>query len=222
MTEQRIDFRGHKFNVRTRDMLLETERLAGRQYVITQGSYQPRTEFSAGTHMGGGVFDLRASDLPPAGRLYAVLTLRRVGFAAWLRTPAQGDWPYHIHAVAKDDDDLSDDAQDQVTAYLRGRNGLASNGPDDGPRDYVNVVWETYLKNRRVEDNLPTVEELLKAHIVAADPKTGDPKDYGTLSGCIWTLMARTADDDTRTNAISAQLTAIKAQLDKMSGTDPA
>jgi hypothetical protein len=63
-----------------------------------------------------------------------VLALRKAGFAAWHRTPAQGPWPDHVHAVLIGHPDLAPAAQRQVTAYLNGRDGLADNGLDDGPR----------------------------------------------------------------------------------------
>jgi GH25 family lysozyme M1 (1,4-beta-N-acetylmuramidase) len=105
------------------------EQLAGRQFVITQGSYQSSVAASAGTHDRGGVVDVRWT-----GRDSDVRDLRRAGMAAWHRTPAQGPWPDHIHAVVIGHPDLAPAAARQITAYFNGRNGLANNGPDDGPR----------------------------------------------------------------------------------------
>ena len=167
MSETRITFRGRRFNVRTRDMLLEAERRAGRTWVITQGSYNPGgTAASGGTHDGGGVFDLRMEPLTSHQRAQAVLALRMVGFAAWLRTPAQSDWPYHIHAVAIGDDDLSDAARNQVAQYKAGRNGLANGGPDDGPGSYRKVTWESYQAAPNEEDDMTPQQQrqLAEAH----------------------------------------------------------
>lgn len=107
------------------------EKLAGHEFVCTQGSYQSGAgdENSAGTHDLGGVVDLRW-----CGHYACIRHLRMAGLAAWLRTPAQGPWPHHIHAVVVGHPRLAASAQSQVFAYLEGRNGLARSGTDDGPR----------------------------------------------------------------------------------------
>lgn len=112
---------------------------------VTQGSYNAGgVAQSAGTHDGGGVVDLHASSLSAAERLDVLTEARRRGFAAWLRTPYQGDWVWHIHAVAIGCSDLSSSAARQVTAYLNDRNGLSGNGPDDGPDGFRRMTWEKY------------------------------------------------------------------------------
>lgn len=136
---------GSTLNLRTIEMLISAERRCGFTLVITQGSYNTNTEQSAGTHDGGGALDVRAKDLTSAQRDTVVKELRRVGFAAWLRTPSQGDWPYHIHAVAAGDQDLSAAARQQVVDYNTGLNGLANKGPDDGPRQFVGTVYRQEL-----------------------------------------------------------------------------
>lgn len=144
----RVTFEGFAMDARTRDMLLDARALCPAPMVITQGAYSTSVSASAGTHSGGGVIDIRARDLSTTQRSQVVSYMRRVGFAAWLRTPSQADWPYHVHAVAVGCPDLSSAAAAQVVDYKNNRNGLASNGPDDGPRTWVNVTWETYLKAR--------------------------------------------------------------------------
>ena len=139
----RITYRGVQMNTRTRSMLLEAERLLGRTLSITQGSYTSSNPSSAGTHDGGGVLDLSVSGMSGTTRTEVLRQLRRVGFAAWLRTPAQGDWGYHIHAVALADTDLSPAAQHQAGDYYLGLNGLANRGPDDGPA-VTKRTWEEY------------------------------------------------------------------------------
>lgn len=115
-------------------------------FVVEQGSYSPAVDpTSAGTHDGGGALDLDAERLTTTQRLAAVTALRAVGFAAWLRTPAQGNWPLHIHAIAISDTDLSTPAQKQVGAYYEGRNGLANNLPDDGPK-VPKATYEEFLR----------------------------------------------------------------------------
>jgi len=114
--------------------------------VITQGSYNTSVSASAGTHSGGGAVDFRARDLNDAQVAEALLKLRHVGFAAWHRLPEQGPWVEHVHAIAIGCPDLSASAADQVVAYGEGRNGLANNRADDGPRTYVGWTWEKYKK----------------------------------------------------------------------------
>lgn len=74
--------------------------------------------------------------------------LRQVGFAAWLRTPAQG-FAYHIHAVALSDPDLSSGAQHQAGDYYLGYNSLAGRGSDDGPPSRRSPGRNTSARSRR-------------------------------------------------------------------------
>jgi hypothetical protein len=111
--------------------LEHAETLAGKTFVVTQGSYQGGHGDlnSAGTHDAGGAVDLRWTGDPRD-----IWCLRAAGFAAWHRTPSQGPWPDHIHAVLVDHPRLAAGAARQVESYRAGRNGLANNGADDGPR----------------------------------------------------------------------------------------
>lgn len=139
-----IIFEDRRMDARTRDMLVEARRISGLPLRITQGGFNAGgVSASAGTHDGGGVLDISVRDLDAVERELAVRRLRQVGFAAWLRTPAQG-FVYHIHCVAVGCPSLSPAAARQVTAYLKGRNGLANNGPDDGDQLYVRNTWESY------------------------------------------------------------------------------
>lgn len=142
----RLTYRGVTMNARTKAMLLAAEGLLGRTLVIEQGSYNPGGDpTSAGTHDGGGALDIGVGGLTSTQRTTTVRRLREVGFAAWLRTPQQGDWPYHIHAIAVSDTDLSPQAQHQAGDYYLGQNGLANRGPDDGPA-VTKVTWEEYQR----------------------------------------------------------------------------
>ncbi|MEV4535498.1 peptidoglycan-binding domain-containing protein [Asanoa sp. NPDC049518] len=139
---------GFVVNARTQAMLLETQRLLGQTLVLEQGSYNPGGDpTSAGTHDGGGVVDISVTGMTAARRTAAARALRQVGFAAWVRDPSQGDWPWHIHAVAISDTDLSTQAQNQVGDYYLGMNGLANHGPDDGPRIPIKT-WEQYQRQQ--------------------------------------------------------------------------
>ncbi|GAA4380923.1 peptidoglycan-binding protein [Actinomadura verrucosospora] len=142
----RVPADGAVVNTRTRSMLAEAERLLGRDLVLDQGSYNPGGDpTSAGTHDGGGVVDVSVQGMDSATRTAVARTLRRVGFAAWVRSPAQGDWPWHIHAAAISDTDLSSQAQHQTGDYYLGLDGLSGRGPDDGPKVTIRT-WEEYQR----------------------------------------------------------------------------
>ncbi len=121
---------------RTLAKLRAAELRLGHKFVVVQGSYRggAGARASAGTHDRGGVIDLRTWDLPPdISPQAAVRALREAGLIAWYRTKAQGFDP-HFHAIDYGNPDLAPAAARQVTAWEQGRNGLANNGPDDGPR----------------------------------------------------------------------------------------
>jgi hypothetical protein len=137
---------GYVVNARTRAMLTEAGRLLGSHLKLVQGSYNPGGDpTSAGTHDGGGVVDIAVTGMSVATRTKVTRALRQVGFAAWVRNPGQADWPWHIHAAAINDTDLSSQAQHQVGDYYLGLNGLANHGPDDGPKVPKNT-WEEYQR----------------------------------------------------------------------------
>lgn len=123
----RTTWSGRTINIRTRDMLREAQRLSGGMTInLSQGSYNRGVSASAGTHDGGGVVDIASSSTT------LVQALRKAGFAAWIRTPAQG-FSYHIHACAIGDREMAQGAKNQVQAYFNGRDGLARNGVDTNP-----------------------------------------------------------------------------------------
>ncbi|MFI9387460.1 peptidoglycan-binding protein [Kutzneria sp. NPDC052558] len=137
---------GHTVNTRTQAMLTEAERLLGLHLTLSQGSYNPGGDpSSAGTHDGGGVVDVSVTGMSAATRTAVAKALRQVGFAAWVRNPDQGDWPWHIHAAAISDTDLSTQAQNQTGDYYLGFNGLANHGADDGPKVPIQT-WEDYQR----------------------------------------------------------------------------
>ncbi len=137
---------GTVVDTRTRDMLREAERRLGRHLALDQGSYNPGGDpTSAGTHDGGGVVDVTVTGMTSTTRRHVAKVLRKVGFAAWVRSPSQGDWPWHIHAVAISDTDLSSAAQHQVGDYYLGLDGLADHAPDDGPQVPIHT-WEEYQR----------------------------------------------------------------------------
>lgn len=146
-----MHWRGSRFDARTVDMLKEAERLSGIRIEPTQGSYNTSVSASAGTHAGGGAVDIRTRHLTRPQVDQLVAALRRVGFAAWYRTRAQGFTMDHIHGIAVDCPDLSTGAQAQVSQYLRGTNGLKGAGRDDGPRQWAGRTWEQYRAEQKPE-----------------------------------------------------------------------
>ncbi|QKG24499.1 peptidoglycan-binding domain-containing protein [Actinomadura verrucosospora] len=142
----KVQRNGYTVDARTQAMLTEAERLLGFKLVLSQGSYNPGGDASsAGTHDGGGVVDISVTGMSAATRTSVARALRQVGFAAWVRNPNQGDWPWHIHAAAISDTDLSSQAQHQTGDYYLGLNGLANRAPDDGPRIPIQT-WEEYQR----------------------------------------------------------------------------
>jgi len=143
----RVSVKGGVVNARTRSMLNRAKRLLGRDLALLQGSYNLGGDpTSAGTHDGGGVVDISVKGMSSGTRTAALRALRRVGFAAWVRSPDQADWPWHIHAAAINDTDLSSQAQRQIGDYYLGLNGLAGRGPDDGPKVTIRT-WEEYRRH---------------------------------------------------------------------------
>jgi peptidoglycan hydrolase-like protein with peptidoglycan-binding domain len=146
-TGSRTDaYGGQQVNTRTSNMLAAAEAMLSWSLVLSQGSYTSADPTSAGTHDGGGVVDVSVTSMTTTQRWETVRALRTVGFAAWLRNPSQGSWPYHIHAAAVSDPDLAPAASNQIHDYYFGKNGLANHAPDDTPTAYQVAFtwWEKY------------------------------------------------------------------------------
>lgn len=140
-----VTWRGVTLDERSAAMMDEVARLCpGTPVQPSQGSWSTSVGASAGTHSGPGAIDIKARDLNPAQRSAVETAMRQVGWAAWIRSPQQGNWPWHIHGIAVGCPGLPSSAANQVRQYLDGTNGLANHGPDRGNRQYVGVTWETY------------------------------------------------------------------------------
>lgn len=146
-----VTWRGAKFDEQTRDMLVELDKLVGPNVQIrpTQGSYSTAVGASAGTHAGGGAVDLSVAKLNAFQVQLVVFLARRVGFAAWHRTPSEGPWVAHIHMINKTARDAAPAAKRQVSAYRAGKNGLASGKPDKHTSlgAPITATWASYLAN---------------------------------------------------------------------------
>jgi hypothetical protein len=144
---------GVPLDARMAEQMDEVVRLCGSQAPVraTQGCYSGGgVQASAGTHDGCGAIDIAGEGLTDHQRALIRDAGRMVGLAMWIRTPYQSDWPWHLHGISvqpggkADSGCLSSGAHGQVVDYFEGRNGLASGAPDDGPRQWVGVTWETY------------------------------------------------------------------------------
>lgn len=108
--------------------------------------------------------------------------------AAWHRTPAQGRWVDHIHAVVVGHPKLAPSAARQITAYLNRKNGLANGGRDDGPQltpiPSPVFPWPTPPKSKtpRLDVAIPKLEDTIRA-----TKGTGQP-------GVLRTLKAKLAE----------------------------
>lgn len=93
---------------------------------------------SAGTHKApGGSLDYTAFN-----HKNRVKASRLFGGAAWHRPALRGVWAAHIHDVTAGVGYAPPLARSQVTAMYAGRNGLANNGRDNGPRL---KVWPLFV-----------------------------------------------------------------------------
>jgi hypothetical protein len=179
-------------------MYLEVERLAPFIFLSQGGFNSGGVAASAGTHDRAAV-DVSGSILTPDQRWTVVTAMRRVGFAAWIRTPAQG-FAYHVHGVPINGD-LSPAARAQVVQYSQHLNGLAGRGPDDGPTGYYDATWEKYSGSSAYrppintdppqEDDLPFTEAQLRAMMreeahTAVINLMRSPEVTGIMSRATW------------------------------------
>ena len=157
---------------RTLAKLRHAEARLGHTFTVVQGSYRAGdgAQASAGTHDRGGVIDLRTWNLPAdIAPERAVRVLRESGLIAWYRTEAQGFDP-HFHAIDYGNPDLAPAAAGQVEAWEQGYNGLASYGPDDGPR--VAVPKNPPTPEPSEEDDDMRLTDPLNANDPKGNPTT--------------------------------------------------
>lgn len=197
-----VDVNGQRVNARTIAMLAEVERLTGTKLTVIKGQQvADASDPSAGTHDGYGVVDLRTKYFTVAVRQTLYVALRRVGFAAWYRTVAQGFSGPHFHCVAMGDPDLSGAARKQVTAYRNGHNGLKNNGPDDGPKGFTRVTWESYLKAHPPEETVSPEQMTTLLNAI----------DKSAHKWAVWGALFGVETEDERAAARGAWDAAIKA-----------
>ena len=134
-------------------MIREVQRKARHAVLIAQGSGSTSVSASGQTHAGpGGVVDMRTVPLTRKQKMDQLIASRQVGFAAWIRPYVEDLWGEHEHAVAIGSKYLSSAAEQQVQAYLHGRDGLAGNRKDPhaglniAPTTVVPIPW--YSRDR--------------------------------------------------------------------------
>lgn len=207
-----INYRGVRLNQRTIDMIEAAEKILGFKLRLTQGSYNAGgVAGSAGTHDGGGAVDIALKDavtgalFPEVRRERIRAATRQVGFASWIRDPSQSNWPWHTHAIAVGDPDLSADARAQVTAYKNNRNGLASGGRDDGPRTWVGTTWEQY---HAAHPDPTTPKELFTVgqfeELMQEQKRQGDSTRQEVRRQAIWGQRYAAQTEDERARADQA------------------
>lgn len=112
--------------------------LAGVVPVIVQGAFMAEhgggAAASDGTHDGAGCLDTRTWDLTEDEQDAVLTAARAVGWAVWKRDEQHGGMEEHHHWVLLGEPGMHPSAQWQEEAYLRGRDGLSSDGPDYHPR----------------------------------------------------------------------------------------
>lgn len=106
--------------------------------VIVQGAFRSYqgggARASAGSHDLGGAIDLRTRGMSPTAKSKVIRTMRARGWAAWVRTPAQGFTEEHIHAVLIADQPMSPLTKQQAREYVAGGDGLKGTRRDYHPR----------------------------------------------------------------------------------------
>lgn len=149
LPSSKVWFAGVRTDSRTAKALAWAEKRSGLKFACSQGSWSTSVSASGSTHAGSGVVDIRVGSWSNTQRSKVVRALRDAGFAAWLRTPAQG-FPYHIHAVCIDSPGLSASAARQVAAYDQGKDGLDRGARDSNPYRPAPKVRFSWLRNKPV------------------------------------------------------------------------
>lgn len=130
----RTTYQGKRVNqgtaqiLRAANKMLRTSAFGSERENVTmvQGGYNAGgVSASAGTHDGGGAFDLTAYNWRNRVKVFRLL-----GVAYWDRPSLPGVWSHHGHGIVCGDGTASRGAKAQVESYFDGRNGLANNRTD--------------------------------------------------------------------------------------------
>jgi hypothetical protein len=151
---------------RTKDRL--EKRGKGKYLRIIQGCYNTSVEASAGTHDFDACLDVEISGM---SWYEAQKFLRQNGWAAWVRTPAQG-FSYHIHMISLPPymtrfiSKVGVYVPGQVQQYYQHRSGLSGALPDntwfpDNIRGTV-LNYRAYILRQKIKDTRKTLTQLKK------------------------------------------------------------
>ena len=117
-----------------------------------------------------------------------VWALRKVGFAGWLRVPAQGPWPEHVHAILGGHPRLSQSAARQWDDYARrARNGLANDARDDGPR-FDPIPTYSWKEADMTPDDHARIEKAIERIVTEKIEKAGDLIQIDVGKPAKWSL----------------------------------
>lgn len=178
----RTTYQGHRINFGTWfilivvNRLLRLKRFGGETSNMTmlQGGYNKGgVSASAGTHDGGGAFDLTAFNWK-----WRIWLLRLFGCAAWYR-PYNWDGRgggAHIHVIVSGDGTASDGGKSQVKAYYPGgKNGLANGAKDPNARP----------KGLLILFRLPRDTDLDVRYALKNTSMRSEPSDTATSRGVL-------------------------------------
>lgn len=139
---KKVIYNGKLMDKKGRAFIQAAEEKLGYNLTIVQGNYNPGgVAQSAGTHDGGGVFDLAAWDWENKLRV-----IKDLGGWGWYRATVPGLWNEHIHFGITNHGTLSKGAQNQQKAYYAKRNGLVSNLMDNSYRAPGNPIFKYPVK----------------------------------------------------------------------------
>jgi hypothetical protein len=139
---EQVDFRGAPVTARQKQAILAAEariraRYWGFRFVVFQGSWQPRTDYSGTSHTGAGVCDLGYEKMGYGTRLqrikygWVLKVLRETGHQAAFGRGPWNQMPYHYHVCDLDTTGQADTVRDfQVPEYRAKNDGLVA-GRDD-------------------------------------------------------------------------------------------
>lgn len=165
-------WRGVTLDPRTAAQCAELAAIIGDDITVTptQGSYRPRTRYSAGTHCGGGAVDISVRPLTAAQERRLVIAADAVGMCGWIRPAIPDLWVRHFHALSippnlKGPGVLDPSAWAQILAARRGLDGLASAGPDPHRSLRTWTTWETYrtTKQQKEDQDMASIESISDA-----------------------------------------------------------
>lgn len=158
---------------------------------VLQGSWS-RGSLSAGTHTGGGAYDLSVRGMDLEEQIELTVALRKYcGNSVWLRSSRYG-WPLrlggaHIHGIVDDEPGLAYGAKRQVINARDRLNGLRNRGRDPFPRPArvrfegapikVSKAVAVRLANLRYGKRNDDVKDLQHALKILADGVYGPKTD---------------------------------------------